>query len=236
MSAWLSLSSKDARGGVSDQTRKVNARVAGVPTDDIDVRVSPATARVRTEEVRWKRLPVEIKFLAPPPLGFSYSEPEIEPSSVAVSGKTSAVSRVAKVVIAVSGDHDSRRIDDDFRAVAVDAKGDAVGGVELDEDSVHLKLRFVEAPATKVVIVSPTILGQPKFPATVSRVVVAPPTVTLEGRPAVLMDLSMIATDPIQIDGTQTDVTQETALRVPSNARIMGKRTVRVTVHITSPD
>lgn len=234
VSAWVSLPKNNGGNGSTIKTGEVFASVSGIAKNELDISVSPSTARVRTEAIRWKRLPVEVKFLSPPPLGYSYSEPEIDPPSVAVSGKTSAVSRVTKVVIGLSGEHESQTIDGVFKATAVDAKGHTVPDVDLDEEDVRLKLRFVESPATKVVIVSPSVVGQPKFPATVSRVVVSPPTVTLEGRPAVLMDLSTVSTESVQIDGAESSVTKEAAVRVPNSVRLLGRRTVRVTVEIAA--
>jgi YbbR domain-containing protein len=236
VSAWVNVPKQGVADGSVEELTQVFARVSGVGQDELDITVAPAKIRIRTEAVRWKRLPVEVKFLTPPPLGYSYSEPQLEPSSIAVSGKTSAVSRVTKVVIGVSGERGSRLIDEDFRVLPVDAKGTVVSGVDLDEDTVHLRLRFVEAPATKVVIVSPTLAGQPKHPAVVSRVTVSPSTVTLEGRPAVLMGLSTVSTVPVQIADVDSSVTKDVGLRVPSSVRLLGRRSVRVTVHVTSPE
>jgi YbbR domain-containing protein len=235
VSAWVNVPNEGAENGSAEETQRVHARVSGVDQNELDVTVAPSKARLKTEAIRWKRLPVEVKFLSPPPLGYSYSEPEMEPSSVAISGRTSAVSRVSKAVIGVSGEQDSRVIDDDLKVLPVDAKGSVVSSVNVDVETVHLRLRFVEAPATKLVIVSPTLLGQPKFPAVITRVTVMPSTVTLEGRPAVLMGLSTVSTEPVQIDDAEATVSRDVALRVPDFARLLGRRNVRVTVYVTSP-
>lgn len=235
VSAWVNLPRHNVADSSAETIGRVYARVSGVVQGELDISVTPTRARVRTEAIRWKRLPVEVKFLTPPPLGYSYSEPQMEPSSAAVSGKTSAVSRVTKLVIGVSGEHESRLIDDDFKVLPVDAKGSVVSGVELDEDTVHLRLRFVESPATKVVIVSPIVTGQPKHPAVVSRVTVSPSTVTLEGRPAVLMGLSTVCTQPVYVADADKSVTKDVALRVPGSVRVLGRRSVRVTVQVAFP-
>lgn len=235
VSAWVDVESRIDEAS-SEHAQNVHARVAGVAPSELDVAVSPKKAKVRIEAIRWKRLPVEVKFLSPPPLGYSYSEPDIVPSTVAISGKTSEVSKVRKVVIQLSGEHGSHTIDEDFTAVAVDAKGNVISNVNLDENTIHLKLRFVEAPATKAVIISPRIEGQPKFPAAVSRVVVNPPTVTLEGKPAVLMGLSTVSTEPINVSDITATLTRDAAVRMPANVRLVGHRSVRVTVYVTTPE
>jgi YbbR domain-containing protein len=232
--AWVSLREPTAGQNQAVQEAPIRARVAGVAQDDLSVTIVPTYAKVRVEAVRLKRLPVEVKFLSPPPLGYSYSQPEIDPSSLSVSGKSSSVSRVSRIIIGMSGRSASHVVDEDFKPLAVDAKGNVVGDVDLDEPAVHLKLRFVEAPATKVVFVSPTIVGQPKFPAVVVNVRVSPPSVTLQGRPAALLDLSTVSTEPIDIEGAQANVAKDATLRIPDAVRLQGRRSVKVTVFVAS--
>jgi YbbR domain-containing protein len=192
-------------------------------------------AKVRVEAVRWKQLPVEIKFLTAAPLGYAYSEPVITPATVAVSGKTSAVSRVKKVVCAVKCDEGNNQIDETAPVVPVDSHGDVVNGVTLDADRVALKIRFVEAAARKTVIVSPQVAGDPRFPARVTGVSVVPSSVTVEGRPNVLIDLSNLATESIPIESATKTFTREVGLRLPTGVRIVGRSNVQVTIQISTP-
>lgn len=233
---WVDLGGIAADGGVTTRQLKLNTRIAGVSADDLDVSVVPRDVKVRVEALSGKRLPVEVKFLSGPPLGYSYSDPAITPASVGISGKITQVLRVRKVLLPLQGGLSGHPIDDDFKVVPVDSKGAVVTGVTLDTSTVRLKLGFVEVAATKAVFVSQNIVGQPKGQNRVSRVVVAPATVTLEGKPSALMSVSTITTDPVSIDGAQETVTLEVPLRVPPGIRAMGVRKVRVTVYVGAPD
>jgi len=232
---WISLPSVKAGQAVSVESPTVRAHVARVPEGSLDVTVSPKRAKLRVEAVRWKQLPVEVKFLTAPPLGYAFSDPVIAPAMVAVSGKTSAVSRVKKVICAVTCDERNGQMDEMAPISPVDAQGDVVNDVTLDADRVRLKVRFVEAAARKAVIVSPDVTGQPKFPARVTSVNSTPPFVTVEGKPSVLIDMSTAATESVSIDGATGTLTREVRLRLPAGVRIVGRSRVRVTVQISAP-
>lgn len=236
VSAWVNLGSVEPGQDVVTETGRIHVRVLGVAPNDLKTTVSPGTAKVRLEALSLKRLPVEVKFLTAPPLGYSYSDPTLSPASVGVSGKISAVSRVKRIILSLNRDEGHTEIDDYFKVVAVDAKGSVVEGITLDPERVRLKLRFIEVPATKAVIVSPQISGEPKFPWQVSRVSVTPASVTLEGKPSALMGMSTVTTDRISIDGADGTVTKDVAVRVPAGVKVVDHKKVHVTVYLTAAE
>lgn len=212
----------------------VNARVAEL-SNGLDVEVNPGKVNVKIELLRWKRLPVEVKFLSAPPLGYSYSEPVISPASVSVSGKNTAVSTVKTVILALSDNDSKGSVDGEFEVTPLDLAGNVVEDVTLVPDRVQLKLGFVEVPATKTVIISANVTGEPEFPVRVNRVSVVPSTVTLEGKPSSLLDVSTIFTDNFSIEGEKSSVSKELSLRVPAGVKVVGRSRVQVTVYIASP-
>lgn len=213
----------------------VHANVFGVvpaDLDDLSIVVNPQKVRVHIEALSGKRLPVEVKFPAAPPLGYSYSNPQLVPGSVSVSGKSTEVSQVKRIVLALPNKMSDRAIDDYFELSALDSSGNSVGGVKLSPEKVRLKLELVEVPATKMVIVSPNITGEPKFPSKINRVSVSPSSVTLEGRPTALVGISTITTDRISIENEGDTVTKEVDLRVPPSVKVSGRSSVKVTIYI----
>jgi YbbR domain-containing protein len=213
----------------------VHANVFGVVSadlDDLSIVVNPQKVRVHIEALSGKRLPVEVKFPAAPPLGYSYSNPQLVPGSVSVSGKSTEVSQVKRIVLTLPNKMSDRAIDDYFELSALDSSGNSVGGVKLSPEKVRLKLELVEVPATKMVIVSPNITGEPKFPSKINKVSVSPSSVTLEGRPTALVGISTITTDRISIENESETVTKEVDLRVPPSVKVSGRSSVKVTIYI----
>lgn len=233
--AWVDLEGVAANSGPVEKPRKVNISISSVPMDDVNVTVEPASVRVKVEALSGKRLPVDLKPLSAPPLGYSYGNPAIIPASVSVSGKSTEVSRVKRVILTFPGSEPANPIDDYFTVTPLDTRGNIVEGVSLQPDRVRLKIDMVEVPATKAVIVSPTIVGEPKFPAQVNRISISPSSVVLEGKPSALVGISTILTDSISIEGTEETVSKEVLLRVPPGVKADINR-VRVVVHISTQE
>lgn len=235
VSAWVDLKGMKASNSPVEKNRSVNVAVTGVPMDEISYTVAPSSVKVRVEALSGKRLPVELKPLSAPPLGYAFGDPTITPASVSVSGKATEVTKVKRVVLAFPGGEVANTLDDYFSVTPLDEKGNVVTGVSLQPDRVRLKLDLVEVPATKTVIVSPTIVGEPRFPAQVSRISVSPSSVVIEGKPTALVGISTINTETISIEGAEETISKEVSLRVPPGVDLETRR-VRVIVHVVTPD
>lgn len=236
VNAWIDLGGLRLSAGISTGKFKVRASVSGVSANDLNVSVKPEFVRVRVEALSGKRLPVEVKFLAAPPLGYAYADPQITPASVGISGKVSQVSKVTRVMLPLTGANPNQPIDGYFNVVPVDAKGNVVQEVKLDRDKVRLRLGFVEVPATKAVIVSHNIIGQPKYPFTIVKVAITPASVTLEGRPSVLMPISTVTTEAVSVQDATETITREVGLRIPAGVRVVGNSKVLVTVYLSKKE
>jgi YbbR domain-containing protein len=230
--AWIDLKDFKAGPTLIEGTAKVLARVTGASQNHLTVTVSPISVRARAEAIRSKRLPVEVKLLTAPPLGYVYEEPKLDPASIGVSGKASDVARVKRIILPLTEKSSGQPIDGRFEVTPTDTAGNRVTGIVLDADRVHLKLGVVEVPATKAVVVSESIVGRPKFPATIIRVSVTPSSVTLEGKPKILMGISTIETEDISVEDATADITRQAALRVPPGVRVVGPSKVQVSVTI----
>jgi YbbR domain-containing protein len=239
VTAVVDLSSATPSFGRAKKTFKIKTNVFGVAPadlDDLDIKVSPQSVKVHIEALSGKRLPVEVKFPAAPPLGYSYSNPVLIPGSVSVSGRSTEVSQVKRVVLALPNQFSDRSIDDYFSLTPLDSSGNKVEDVTLSPEKVRLKIEMVEVPATKTVIVSPNVQGEPKYPAKVNRVTVSPSSVTLMGRPGALAGVSTITTDRISIDGADGNVTHSADLKIPPGVKISGHGSVKVSVYIGAND
>ncbi|MEN6357952.1 MAG: CdaR family protein [Armatimonadota bacterium] len=239
VTAVVDLSSATPSFGRDEKTFKIKANVFGVAPadlDNLDIKVSPQSVRVRIEALSGKKLPVEVKFPAAPPLGYSYSNPVLIPGSVSVSGKSTEVSLVKRVVLTLPNRFSDQSIDDYFALTPLDSSGSKVEDVTLSPEKVRLKIELVEVPATKTVIVSPNIQGDPKYPAKVNRVTAVPASVTIMGKPSALAAISTITTDRVSIEGASDTVTSNVDLRVPPGAKVSGHGSARITVYIGAHD
>jgi YbbR domain-containing protein len=206
--------------------------------DDNDLRETwtPRQLKVRMEATIEKQLPVEVKFGAAPPVGYSYSSPIITPANVNITGRITDVSRVKRAVVLITGDISSRSLNDYLRVIPLNAKGNEVKGVDVNPAKARLELKMTEVPATKVVIVSPVFTGEPRFPAKITHYTVNPSSVTLEGKPNILMNISTVNAEPVSIEDIESSISKEVSLKLPAGARVVGDDKVKVTVFISSQD
>lgn len=232
ISAWVDLDSITATEGPVTKTKKLNVRVSGVPPEEINTYVTPKNVQVQIEMVGGKKLPVEVKFLSAPPLGYAFGNYVVSPATVAISGKNEKVSRVNKVVLAVSENWVSSSIDQEFPLVPMDEKGNWVKGVTVSPQNVRLQLVLVEVPTTQKVMISYKLQGKPKYPAQITNVTVNPSSVTLEGRPNQLAGIKTIETEPIDVEDQEQSFTRQVNLRTPNNTKVRGPDQVTVTVEI----
>lgn len=230
--AWVDLDGVTPSEGPIEKTFTVNTRIAGFSSDELSYSAIPKTVRVRVEMIGGKRLPVEVKFLSAPPLGYSFGNPVLNPASVSVSGKSANIQRVKKVVMAVPQSSSNSSIDEEFSLVPMDEKGAEVKGVVLSPSRVRLQVNLLEVPTSKQVLVSYKVEGKPKSPAKLSDVTVEPSSIRLEGRPNILADISTVETEPINLEGIDKSFTKKVKLILPDGVKTKDPATVTVTVNI----
>ena len=230
--AWVDLDKVMPSSGPSSKSYRVNAKISGIQPEDINYTVLPKEVDVRVEMIGGKRLPVEVKFLSAPPIGYSFGDPILNPASVSVSGKSESIAKVKKVVLTLSQNTPSSSIDQEFPLVPMDANGNRVRAVTISPPSVRLQLSLIEVPASKEVVISPKLNGAPKFPANIKKVTVQPSSVRLEGRPNALSGISTIDTLPIDVEGLDKSITKQVKLAVPRDAIVKGPQLVSVIIEI----
>ncbi len=236
-SAWVDMRSFGSGRDKISASAKVSAAVAGVSKGEAEITVEPRSVRAKMEAIRAKQLPVEVKLLAAPPVGYAFTKPEVIPGTLEVSGKVTDLAAVRSLVLRVSHELtskiDTHPVDSLVGVDPVDARGKSVPSVELSRHKVRLKMGVVSVPTTKSVLVSETITGRPRYPAKVTKVSVTPAFVTLQGRSQVLAGISTVETDEVSIEGLHDTFTREVALRLPPGVSAVNARRVSVTVIIS---
>ena len=194
---------------------------------------APKEVPVSVEERISRMTMVSVQFTGSPPVGYRFSRPALSPSRVAISGMAKQTSAVSQVILAVDTKFATDgSIDDYFTVSAVDSYGKAVTGLTLNPEKVHLHLDLVEAPASRVVFISPEIVGQPPFPCKVTSIEVSPQTISVTGRPEQLMNVTTIKTKPISIGSHTKTFSQVVPVLAPPGLALVKGDAVRVTVRI----
>lgn len=199
---------------------------------------SPSDVAISLDEKAQRTFQVDVQFVSPPPVGYRFGAPELSPARAIVTGTTEQVGSVSQLVATV----DSKEavggvVDADIAPTPQDKGGNTVSGIEVNPSRVHVHLQLLDAPASRIVFVSPDIVGQPQFPSKVSRIDVAPQTIAVTGRPDQLAGVTTLRTQPVSVAGHSATFTQRVRVITPQGLAIGDNRYVRVTVEIsTAPE
>ncbi|GDX40168.1 hypothetical protein LBMAG21_04600 [Armatimonadota bacterium] len=144
-----------------------------------------------------KTLSVTALYPKEPPVGFRYSNPEIQPSKVRLMGRAEKMKRVTHLVVNAQPSGTGAKVDGEFIVQARDSEDRPVEGVQLEPNAVRVIVPLQEEPPSKIVLVSADISEPTAYPYTISEIRVEPSQLKLLGRPERLTNLSTLSTEPI---------------------------------------
>jgi YbbR domain-containing protein len=192
---------------------------------------TPLSVPVEIEPVKRRSQKIDISLKGVAPIGYTVGKATADPPIAVVSGRSSLVDAVRRLTVVIDAGS-AQAGEEYYPVIPLDAAGKEVQGLIVEPGRAAVKLQLVEAPATKIVIVSPTIVGQPAFPFKVARVTVVPQTVTISGRPNALIGVSTVSTEKIDISNANASVIRTVELDTPRGIDSGGTQRVRVVVTI----
>ncbi len=205
-------------------------------TDLVQTRTDPAEVSVRIEQKAERAFKVDVQFSNAPPVGFRSGPAQISPSKGVVAGTAATVERVHRLIVPVDpGASGATTIDGEFRLMALDENGHEIHGLEISPEKVRLRLEVRKASVSRVVFISPTILGRPPFPHEVRDIDVEPQSVTLVGPAERLINITTVGTEPLRLDHRTKTFSQRVRVLAPSGTSLEDRRDVRITATITRP-
>jgi YbbR domain-containing protein len=230
--ARVDLSTYDMDDAPSPQVLDVEVRSLN---EDIEVlSVEPATVRVEIDQRDQRMVPVEVDF-GTVPEGLEVDDPETSEDEVQVRGPASIVAQVDRVVALVNIDASGIDFDRPVTVVPVDIEGQpiGVGLIEVDPQTIAVRIDVQAVEETRTVPVRPNIEGTPAPGFALEAFSVSPQVVTLRGLPSVLADIPEIVTEPLSIEGASADEELEADLVIPDGVELVdGEPQVTVAVTI----
>jgi YbbR domain-containing protein len=214
--------------------------VASDPEIEI-IRVRPQGIGVTLQVERTISLPVTVKIMDDPPLGYVSRTPVVEPQTVTITGPDSAISRAYKAVSEVFIRGSKETIEGAREVVIRDRNDQTINNLQIDPPSIQLTLPIEQRFGYKEVSVSPVIVGRVAPGYRLSSVSVDPPTLTIVGNPKVLSSVAgFIETAQIDLSQATESFVRTVPLILPDGITIVmperrteGPGGVEVTVQIT---
>ncbi len=240
---WQNLTSQDLEvigdlSGLEAGIQRIKLR------DNLQLRtakvtaIDPAVVTLTIEALATKRVEVRVQTLGEVASGYRADAPQVDLEQVTVTGPASVVDRVAAAEVEVDLNNRQRTVDANFDLTLVDAQGDAVNGLRVDQETIHVVIAVtkLENLATKLVI--PIVVGQDELEANgyyrVTRVNVSPSEVAVFSEdPAALEGLpAFVQTLPIDVSRETSSVDRRIDLDLPTGFSLIGEQNVRVQIDI----
>jgi YbbR domain-containing protein len=191
----------------------------------------PREEQVQLDPVEDRVMPVSVE-LATVPDGITTGPAQLDPETVTLSGASSRVNSVTRVVARVAIDASALNVDRDVDLTAVDANQNQVPSIQIDPPSVHVRMAVAQTLANRTLPVVPQLTGVPAAGYQITSVTVDPLVVDVNGEAAVLAQLQGAPTAPVDITGRTTDLEAEVSLALPPGASVSGSDKVRVMLTI----
>lgn len=226
--AWIDLK----HVAVGEKKLQINVSVPQGQARSVTGVASSGTVSLTIESKLSRTLPIEIKPKNSWPIGYAIGEQSIDPGSATISGGTTAVNKVRRLVVLADMTPLRPSVDGTMTVKAVDSDGKEVKDVELSMNQARVSVRLMQALDARVLPINVITSGQPAFLYKVASIDVSPNSIAIKGKPERLIGTSVIYTDEVDVSGATSDVIRNVKVRVPAGVQIDGSDTVRVVVRI----
>lgn len=205
-----------------------------VPLTDQNIvaEMDPPTVSVRIEKIVTRSLNVQVRFANDPPAGFQPGSATLSSGEVKITGAQSLVASVAAVYATLRFGDTPIDIAASADAVAVDANGNPVDGVQSDPPSVQVNVPVLSTTSTRTVPVLWSLRGSVAAGYWISRVTTDPVAVQIQGTPDKLVAVDRIDTAAIDVSGLNANRSFRVPLLLPDGVSLLQPTdaTVGVTV------
>ncbi|MEI7555696.1 CdaR family protein [Candidatus Chlorohelix sp.] len=191
--------------------------------DGVRYSIKPEKIEIQVEEIKISNLKAEVQPVGEVSPDYTLSDIKITPAMIEISGPDSQVAQVKRAVA---------RVDVSNRNLSLVAR--TTGIVLLGANDIELKLDQVRVnpdTATVDIRVNPnfqnrdvpirvTTVGQPALGYVVGSASRDPQFVTIFGEPNIISQINYIETEPVDVNGANSDIVLDVALVQPKNVLV----------------
>lgn len=199
------------------------------------ITAEPKTIKVQIDEVTNEVIPLEIKETSTENSTRVINTISPTVSQVTVSGPSSAVDRVDRVILPVQIDIQMISFSEYFIPYAVDENDQRVSEVTVLPGQILTRVELQSRG--RVVTVIPNIVGQPAEGYSIQQRTVLPTSITVEGPEDALDDLLFINTEPVDITGASQSVSSRVGVAdLPEGVTVVEPASGQIEVRVAIQD
>ena len=198
--------------------------------------IEPSTVILTIERVSTRDVPVQVRTVGSPAVGYRLVTQSVAPTQVAVAGPASAVDQVAQVLAEVNVTDQRQDIDQAVRLIPVDSTGQSLEGLRLEPDAVRVTATIERLGGYRDVAVTLVIQGEVEPGYALARLTISPPVVTVYSADASAVAVlpGFVETEPLDLTGSRSSFERRLALDLPEGITPVGAQTVLVQVEIST--
>lgn len=226
----LDLSGLSAGEHTSELQIQVDARPVQI------LSASPKSVTFSLESLATRTLPVDITLSGQAAIGYQIGEASIDPVKVVVAGAQSQVQKVARTRVSVSLDGIRENVDRTLKVEALDDKGQAVDGITVTPESIHVSLPVSQQGGYRDVAVKVITTGRVASGYRLTDISVFPPVVTVFAtNPDLVTNLpGVVETAPLDLQNAKDDIDTRLSLNLPEGVSIVGDQTVLIQAGVSA--
>lgn len=237
-SRWDTLNSGDFQlvadlGGLESGEYTVELHAVSDDPSTRVIAVDPPTVQVRLEKIQDTEMPVRVRLLDEPSLGYETKTPVVTPEVVTISGPQSDLDKVSDATVDIALRSEKAPIDRQATVVLHDGQGNLIQNLKVTPSSVQVHIPIEQRVGYKDAAVKAVINGNVASGYWVSDISVDPSTVTLIGAPEALDQLGgFVETEGLDVSGAKESLTKRVRLKLPEGVSVLNANDVNLKVSV----
>lgn len=189
--------------------------VVGITPVGEVIDISPSLLQLFVDDLGKKTLEVEPRIVGIPNSGVTVGKMGVDPIRVEVTGASSRINEIDKVVVLVDISNKDKNFEDDAAVVAISKDGSEMYDMAIVPSRVHVSAAVVKQLITEEVKVNAVLSGNLPTGFTVDSITVTPQKVKLTAEPGILSKIAEIKTAPVVLDKLTGDIEVQMPLSIP---------------------
>jgi len=189
-----------------------------VSPSNIDIlEIEPEQIEVTIERMVVKDFKIETNLVGKPENGNIVGEIKLTPSTISVEGSESTIERIKKVMVELDV---TNAISDIFGSAEVkilDEQNQLIENAQASENVIQFQIHVFSSDLTKTVPILPKLIGTTSW--MITKVMIEPQVVTIQGPSKVLDSITGIETEDIDINYLKGTLDKEITLVIPDQIK-----------------
>ena len=196
--------------------------------------IEPTTVILQIEALATRNVPVQVRTIGTPAVGYRLVPPLVSPNQVTASGPASAIDQVSQALAEISVTDQREDLDQSVHLIPLDSNGQTVENVQLSPDSAQVIASIERLGGYRDVAVKVVIEGEVEPGHALSRIVISPPVITVYSADASAVAVlpGFVETEPLILTGESANFERRLALDLPEGISLVGEQTVLLQVEI----